>query len=184
MAVHSFKFRGEQWLIPAWHTLALRGLDGASWYTLARRSIRRYAWDRGIPEEYVCDVLAIVSPRVSVEYSVELAKDYIERGDTSRLMSQRAKALEVYERTGRFNGPKVNAFSRALQGDPEAVVIDAWMYRAGGDVKPSRMAYKRLTERVRRTAREVGLPPAETQAAIWTATRRLVGFPNAGDLRL
>jgi hypothetical protein len=183
LGVQRWRFRGIDWATRL-VDLAEAGAHGRSWYGLARYQIRDYADRQGVSEAYVADVLSILSPRVSVEMNVELTRDYIERGLTDRCMRQRAQALERYERTGTFGGPKVNAFSRALQGDQGAVVIDAWMFRACGDLKPNKRNYARAVAMVENTADVLDWTPAQTQAAVWTGIRELVGFRSEGVIRL
>ena len=91
-------------------------------------------------------------------------------------MRQRLEALARYETSGLFNGPKVNAFSSALWGDPNSVVIDAWMYRACREDRPTVKAFRRATQRVKATATGLRWPPAETQAAIWMGARAYCGY--------
>lgn len=179
-----FKFRGVAWSCPGFVGLADEGASGRYWYRHARESIIDYAEMVGYSAAYVADVLAILSPRVTVEQNVALAREYIERGVTDRCMAQRAAALEHYERTGEVKGPKIEAFARALQGDRSAVVLDVWMYRAAGDLAPNIGNHKKVRGRVLAASDVLGWPPAETQAAVWTGIRKLVGFPTSGKLRM
>ena len=71
-----------------------------------------------------------------------------------------------------LNGPKTNAFARAIAGDVDAVVIDVWMARAAG-VKdsPSKGEYTMCADAVRTIAAETGLSPRTVQALIWIVVR-------------
>jgi hypothetical protein len=156
--------------------LALDGETGRRWYIDSRASIEDYAFRHGFHAGKVCDVLAILSPRVTVEYSIRLADSYLKTGSAPGAMKQRLAALARYETSGLFNGPKVNAFSAALRGDPDAIVIDAWMYRAARESRTTPKAYRETAARIQDTADVLGWPAAETQAAIWQGARAFVGY--------
>ena len=73
-----------------------------------------------------------------------------------------------------FNGDKVNAFARAILGDPDAVVVDRWMYRAAGlrdDYSPRR--FRRVEALIRHAAWQVGVSPRELQAVCWVHIRNM-----------
>lgn len=175
----TWTYRDETWTTSLVGLYEL-GAHGRSWYSDAYRELDAYAAKRRLHTGYVVDVLSILSPRVPVSLNIALMRDYVERRDTSRLMGSRRKALETYEKTGEFNGPKINAFARALKGDAEAVVIDTWMYRAAGfPSNPKKSDYARCETIVRSAAREVGETPRETQASIWTGIRKVCGLKPA-----
>ncbi len=156
--------------------LARDGECGRKWYVDSQRAIEAYSVRNGVSSAYVCDVLAIVSPRVTVEYSVRLADAYIVSRITKGMMGGRVSALAKYERTGLFGGPKVNAFSAALQGDAGAVVVDAWMFRAAREKSTTPKAYLHVAQQVIECAYALQWPTSETQAAIWTGARAFVGY--------
>jgi hypothetical protein len=133
----------------------------------------------GFEAAYVADVVAILSPRVSVRQNVKLAREYLETGSIERgVMRQRVEALWRYERDGVVRGPKVSAFARALRGDDGAVVVDTWVLRAYG--LSTRASDLRTAERrIRALAGHLGWPPAATQAALWVGTRAACGFTDA-----
>lgn len=158
--------------------LAETGVIGRHWYSVSRNSVAAYADKQGTTLEYVCDVLAIVSPRVSVERSVKIAKDYIERDTyTLGLMGARIRALQRYERYGEVMGPKITAFSKALQGDETACVIDAWVFRGLG-LQVTRPNRRKAERSIRSLASHLGWSVAQTQASVWTGTRILTGVPK------
>ena len=157
-------------------TLARSGESGRRWYIDSRESIEDYSYRPGFNAGIVSDVLAILSPRVTVEYSIRLADSYLKTGEAPGAMRQRLKALATYRETGKFNGPKVNAFSAALRGDPNAIVVDAWMYRAAREKRTTAKAYRETAALIQDTANMLGWPAAETQAAIWQGARSFVGY--------
>ena len=168
-------------------SLAKVGKGGRRWYIDSKREIDDYSVRNHFDSGVVCDILAIFSPRVTVAYSVRLADAFIRTGDAPGAMRARVKAARAYSQSGVFGGPKVNAFSAALRGDPEAIVIDAWMYRAVGETRTTPKAYRETAYKVLQCAHGLGWSPAETQAAIWQGAREYVGYHTDGyapmDLR-
>ena len=162
-----------------------RGAVGRYWYQQSLNNIERYAGKVGEPVSYVCDVLAILSPRVQVSRNVRMMRDYIERGEyTQGMMQARRKALEYYETWGIYSGKKVTAFSKALQaGGGDHAVIDAWVFRAF-DLEVSKANYKVAVSKLQRTSKRVGWPVAETQAALWVGCRSLCGFTNHSPITI
>lgn len=162
-------------------TLALEGaaLDGRGWYDRAHAEVRRYSDSTHgmVPTGELCDILSIVSPRVSVKVSVRLAEYWLAAGvpHPSTMRSTRV-ALAHYAATGEIRGPKTSAFARALRGDTDAVVVDVWVWRAMGRAPGGIGAYRAAERTLRRVARSLGWPPAETQAAIWVGVRARHGY--------
>jgi hypothetical protein len=165
--------------------LISEGEHNRDWYKKSRRSISRYARAYDLTPGYVIDVLAILSPRVHVVRNISMAKEYIETGTIRRgVMQARLDALAHYEETGILKGPKINAFSRALRGDPDACVVDVWIFRAFGLISTHYANYVRAEKRVARAANRVGWAVAETQAAIWAGTREVCGFSNHSPMNM
>jgi hypothetical protein len=152
---------------------------GRDWYRESGANLASYAESIGQPVNRVADVVAILSPRVTVARNIQYARAYLEHGKLDGVMLQRQRALAEYENTGRFGGNKVNAFSKALQGDANAVVIDAWILRLWGIKAISTdLQYRRLATRLRLVASALHWPAAEAQAALWCGTRSLCGFTD------
>lgn len=176
----SINWRGKALQRPSLTQLARDGARGRAWYRDSGASIAAYAAEREKPTRYVCDVVAILSPRVSVVQNVKLASEYLETGDIRRgVMRSRRRALQRYECWGEVKGPKVTAFASALAGNGDAVVIDAWVYRLFGVDKPNARTYRETVAKIRRVATLLGWEPAETQAALWVGARALCGFSDA-----
>jgi hypothetical protein len=164
------------------HTLALDGQAHRRWYVEGVPALQAMADGLGVDFQLLCDVVAITSPRVHVVRNIRIARDYLSRRAELATLDGAAiaralgtipstgAALAHYERTGRIRGPKTRAFSDAIQGDPDALVLDVWMSRALG-VPQSRLFTKdvhgKAVARVGRVARRLGWTVAETQAAIW-----------------
>jgi len=86
-------------------------------------------------------------------------------------------SLEHYESTGEIRGPKTSQFALALQGVPNAVVLDTWMATAlqcNIYFRPPKVRLE-AERRVRLAARRLGWPAREFQAAVWCATVKRAG---------
>lgn len=175
-------YRGKTIKVERPITLARRGERGRSWYTESSESVKKYADSKGFTHKRVADILAITSPRVSVKRNITLATRYLEEGSTYGIMLGRIRALQRYERTGEFSGPKVTAFSKALQGDTTVVVVDSWMLKAFGELNPTVKAFKYITSVTKMVATRLTWHPVEAQAAIWVGIREQCGFKNASTL--
>ena len=172
-------WRGETIAVPSFEALAQSHAYGREWYRESGESVTRYAESRGLAPQYVADVVAILSPRVTVAQNIKLAKLYLETGKAPGAMKARLTALARYESSGVFNGPKVNAFSAALMGDGGAVVVDAWMYRLANEPRRTAKSYRDVSSWVASIADALGWPNAETQAALWCGARSLCGFGDS-----
>jgi len=172
-------WRGQPVKVPALADLAQSHAYGRAWYVESGESIAEYASARNLDARYVCDVVAILSPRVSVTQNVKLARRYLETGTALGAMRQRLHALARYEASGIFTGPKVTAFAAALDGDPDAIVIDAWMYRLFNEPRRTAKAYRDVSALVAGVASELGWRAAETQAALWCGARALCGYTDS-----
>lgn len=153
--------------------LVREGWDYRHWYDRALSNIVLLCTEKGWSPERFIDVLAVTSPRMSVRRNIRVTMGYMTYGalPTDVIRSTRA-ALAHYEETGEIRGPKTSAFSAALKGDMEAVVLDTWMAIALG-VEQKKFSTKRVyqsaSRRIRFVAHLMGLRPAQAQAAMWSA---------------
>lgn len=158
--------------------LAIDGESGRGWYIDAYREIQVVADHLGLDAGRLADILAIISPQVSVPKSVKMALHYLSKStpryDTMR--STRA-ALDHYEETGEIRGRKTSEFARALRGDMQAIVIDGWMAVAFEidpiKLKDSPRLYRAAAFRIVQVARRLKWFPAEVQSSIWTSVTTL-----------
>lgn len=159
--------------------LARDGSDYRNWYTEAHNAIAEVCNSNNWSVSKFIDVLALTSPRVSVKRNVSIAIRYMNDGVLGEDVMRNIRAsLEHYENTGEIRGPKTSAFSKALTGNQESIVLDTWMAKALGvdqkkfDSKKFRSSAER---RIRYAAHVLGWTPAETQAAIWAGTLKRAG---------
>lgn len=188
MSRYAKSFRGSEIRLPGPAALIREGLEitsgaAADWYTRAARSAEVFAFDVGAPTSQVCDVLGVTSPRVSVRRNVALTRRYFEGTlDRAGLLPATAAALAHWEDRGRvtdaIRGDKTRSFSRAIQGDASAVVVDVWTVRGLGwtDRRIGRRVYKRAAAVLRGLATREGLTPAAAQAALWYGVRGRHGY--------
>lgn len=154
--------------------LCEQGERGLHWYSHAKSQILEASSILSVEPQRLADLLALFSPRVSVKRNIHFAVHYVRTNThTHDVMRSTRIAVAHYEETGIIRGPKTSAFSRAIMGDPDAVVLDVWMARAlripqtAFDRKP---VHAKATERIAKTASRLSVSPAQAQAAIWTAT--------------
>ena len=143
----------------------------ARWYHGAHRTVLSIANQFGKQPQYVADVLAVTSPRVAVTRNIRATRFYFQCGALpTDLIRTTHLALDHYERTGEIRGPKTSRFAKCLMLDEEPVVLDVWMSKALKVPQSwfgSKSGYAAGEEQIRRAASLCGLPPAQTQAAIW-----------------
>lgn len=151
---------------------AHKGRQGRHWYSKARKVVKLLAQARDKPEHYVADVLALCSPRMSVNRSLKVANQYLQSGFLfPDVIRSTKRALLHYEVTRQIRGPKTGTFARVLKGDNSLCVVDTHMARAFG-FDPRQAARKwcraRMIKRVKRIFHELNWTVAQTQAAIWS----------------
>lgn len=150
---------------------AIRGQEYRDWYRHARVVMERIAVDVGKPVRYVCDVVAIFSPRLQVSRNIQVSYAYLttERVPAYVLRPTRA-ALQHYRDTGVIRGPKTSRYAKCLAGDDDVVVVDTHIATAFG-YRPQDARYvstQRVVEKIiGRIAATCGWSLADTQAAVW-----------------
>lgn len=164
---------------------AFEGASGRFWYGNAAHICQLEAEAQGVTKDTFIDVLAITSPRVSVAKNWRLACHWFRYGTTQGMLRSTRAALQHYMDTGVIRGPKTSAFSAALKGDSDAIVLDVWM---AAFFKHDQRGYSRAAGRIeassaiRGAALALGWSCAEVQAAVWTATvRRARRTPGCYD---
>lgn len=153
-------------------SLALRGMDGATWYSEALPSLQARAAFHGVTLKEYCDLTAITSPRQTVRGNVAIVEHLLTRGKLPPTLPSVVSGLAHYRATGEIRGPKTGPFARALAGDPSAVVLDVWMARGFGiphSAIGGKAVNRECTRRVTAAADRLGIEPRACQAAIWCA---------------
>ena len=188
------------------------GLEGANWYNDIYGVLVGYFGEENAIT--FAKLLAATSPRQDVVRNMKLAiaafgkyilelKQQIgqkaedptfQQGLKARLGTafmrtlvpniMRAMGVGEAELKAELSGSKVNNFSKALAGDPNAVTMDIWMARAMGLTSPAPFDnaedYEVFANAVRDLAREAGVQPRQYQAAVWAGVRKEWGESRSG----
>lgn len=148
--------------------------QASKWYLDAERVAEEVARNLNTTLEVGATVVSAFSPRerwtrnVSNAIKFSLGEEVTALGNNIRManngLTMGFKAL---------NGPKTNAFAKAIAGDENAVVIDVWMLRALGIEKksPTQSQYKEMASAVTTVANKFGMTPRAMQALIWIIVR-------------
>jgi hypothetical protein len=147
----------------------------ATWYNDAEDIARDIATIMGISLENGASVVSGFSPRQFWHVNVRLAYAFA-NGLPVKTLGNNITMAENAVTMGfdALNGPKTNAFARAIAGDENAIVIDTWMVKAAGmDSKKSlsKGAYNMLADAVSIVAAEFDIAPRIAQALIWIVYR-------------
>lgn len=163
------------------HNYAIKGHAARRWYVHARLVVGCLARLTDQPIGRCADVLAITSPRMSVQRNLKVAYTYLAgQGFMPDVTRSTRIAIQHYESTGEIRGPKTSAFAKALRGDNNVCVVDSHIARAFGySEHVARSLYVRVhvTRVVRMIARRQGLTVAECQACVWAGYYRAT-FPR------
>jgi hypothetical protein len=155
---------------------------GLAWYVDARNAIKRLArvYHRRLTP--VAAVVAVLSPRQSVNGNITLAVRALAGEAIGGFSVNAAKARAILASPSMAEqftkGPKVQAFYQALLGY-DALVLDSWAIRAviGKDDARGK-ARERIERAYKARAKALGLGLASYQAGIWAAMREASGFKN------
>jgi len=170
-------------------------VTGRAWYGTARDIIDDWARAYHVSRETAACVTAAISPQCEWTRNLIIADDILagrnpsvggslpRNVDKARAilgtMGDRSFDVQQVMSTAFPAGPKVNAFARNLAGDESAVTVDTHAAQAAvndptaftNGVKPA--VYRIIAEVYQAAAAEVGITPAQFQAVIWTAWKRL-----------
>jgi len=155
----------------------------------------------GKDADLITDFIAITSAQanlnVNIGFGLKAYAQYklgekLESGMYPNPMRERLlKAVRNHEQGTNLSigGDKVSNFSRALKGDPNAVVLDLWMAREFGIMKtPSAKGekftdaqYRRYEKIIKEVAFDMGVTPRQAQAAIWFGVREGHSPMHKGD---
>lgn len=150
---------------------AHKGRRHSHWYHHANIAITQLCEANGWDAAVFIEVLAVTSPRIQVKKNWDATVHYMLTGELPRyIMRSTRAAMAHWEETREIRGPKTGAFSDAIKGDEDALVLDVWMARALG-IDERKVTRKDNMEaarrRVKRVAKAQGWTVAECQAAIW-----------------
>jgi hypothetical protein len=167
-----------------------KGLDCIDWYSSeAEKVINLLPEFNGLP---ILRVFAVTSMATSIEANVHQAiKALIQMKKGERFVGY-LPAQEIYLNLiadGRdVPGRKIMNFIRALEGDPNAVVVDRWMCKAfdilhnrilpDGKLfykSPSKKEYDAVEEYSVKHAYYLDIEPRQYQAMLWSGVKREFG---------
>ena len=160
----------------------LDGLEGKDWYVESTEDIREIARATQLDSDFIADVVAILSPRVSVDRNIKLAVEWIFNGLTEGVMTQRIDALEDYLRDGVVRGAKVSCFAENLKGNYNEITVDVWIaeHAFGFDFAKLKASEREaIKEVIADLAEYYDMTPAAAQACIWVGCRKAYGHNNA-----
>ena len=154
------------------------GGENRQWYDHAWHEIRLVAADEQWCPNRFADILALLSPRVSVVRNIRMALQYM--GDKTFFVDTVVtvrKAVKTYNKTGVIGGYKVPQFARAIKGDKHSVVLDSWMAKAlfaTDDSNAIKQFRRKATmqvacDRITQASKMHELAPRDGQACIWHA---------------
>jgi hypothetical protein len=157
---------------------------GRRWYDRSKQDVNELARlaPRGVGPSRTAAILAALSPQTQWSKNWEWAREVVlaaaAGGNPPTIGGfprNREKAWRIAggaDPDKVLGGPKVRAFWRALAGDPDACVLDIWMFRAFGyPDNVTAKVYAEITEVMERAAAHVGESVRDLQAIIWLQTR-------------
>jgi hypothetical protein len=161
------------------------------WYVHARLIVGKLAVATTSDLGRAADILALLSPRVTVSRNLRLAYAYLTEQSLATVLPNIIIALQHYETTGEIRGPKTKRFALALRGADNVVVVDTHLAAAFGyratDARLIRVQ-KAIEGVIGRIASRRHWAWTETQAAVWagyyrvTYLRGTVPKYDVGDL--
>lgn len=152
---------------------------GRLWYPQAQEACRHIGMDI-VPVETVARVMAILSPRCLWKTCVGWTRVMVGAAVSGQPLpavstaGNRRKAWAELHGELAVSGPKTTAFARAILGDEQAVVIDAWILRVF-DLQPEQKVtgkrQREITAAFTEAAAVVGETPRDLQAIVWCVVR-------------
>ena len=156
-------------------TATLSQVEAASvWYHDAQEVAEDVAENLNATLEVGASVVSAFSPRERWSTNVAKALAFSQGKPVAGLSNNvRMAEAALVQGFDALKGLKTNAFARAIAGDTDAVVIDAWMCRAANldSDSPNVGQYRMLADAVREVAAEFGITPRTAQALIWIIVR-------------
>lgn len=142
------------------------------WYTSSRKSAQEH-----FPKDWelFLGFLAVTSVNSTVKANLTLALKAYAQHDQGKpfkgFLKQVIVNLHNVIEGRKLNGPKIQAFYKALKGDKTAVVVDRWMARAYGFKSVTTANYDRIERNIRHEAGANEMEPSDFQAWLWADIR-------------
>ena len=168
-------------LIEAWRNADTEAMGQRRWYwamnAFALGLSRRY----NVSITLAANVIAVISPRLSVEKNMAYAELLFATGDAPIMGVPKRAALALIGGADWFdvvkNGPKITSFAHniANPADSRAVTIDRhiydWLTGSTNDAERKPLsrkgAYEAAADTFRAAADHIGVRPHELQAVVW-----------------
>jgi hypothetical protein len=158
---------------------------------------KKFGKDAGL----ITDFIAITSPQANLNVNIgfglkayaqyKLGEEFSAGKYPNEMRKRLLNAVKNHEQGTSLpiGADKISNFSRALKGDPNAVVLDLWMARELGIKKaPSaegegftEAQYRRYEKIIKEVAFDMGVTPRQAQAAIWFGVREGHSPMHKGD---
>lgn len=148
--------------------------EGLNWYTRAKDVAQEFADTYDVSLETTAGILAGVSQRISWERAIEMTELALEGRPVQHYAPIRDKIASIIKGDPPdevLRGPKITAFYQAIMGDPDAIVLDAWMLSVTPHPRPTIKQYQHLANVLRKEAKQAGITPAQFQAIVWVVLR-------------
>lgn len=158
---------------------------GRDWYPKAGRIVAQLAYWAGVEPTQMGAAISALSPRNPWAWNVQDAAAFgwaARHGEPMPVATtygaNRRRAWGFLTGSTDWQGSalKVRAFTRAIDGDGDAVVVDVWAVRVATEGRrqlvESDADYRELAEAYREAARQLGEPSArDLQAIVWVSAQ-------------
>ncbi len=165
-------------------------LDGLSWYSTARQTVREWSKRDGLSISTIACIIAALSPQLDWQRNLLCARQLLDgeypRGPFTSCIRKANEILIIGRERGKryiaFNdmlrlfpqGPKVNCFAHNLAGIDTVVTVDGHAIRAAlNDIYSTLTVkwtpYRIFAECYAQAAYDAGMPAATFQAIVWCA---------------
>ncbi len=140
----------------------VRGYAGSQWYASELAAIGRLVPDAPRMISFLASTSANSTVRANVTLAIKAERQHTDGEPFTGYLGQVVANLERGARGEPLHGLKIEPFRRALLGDPDAVVIDRWIFRAYGTKDRDAIATS-----IRCLASGLNVAPSAFQAGVW-----------------
>ena len=149
-----------------------------TWYDDAHDTASAVADNLSTSVDVGAAIVAAYSPLCTWTENKNRAMRYSLGEEVYGVYASQQKLLEIRARgTAALTGLKVTVFAWAILGDPDAVTIDSWMFRAAWNQRadtrtaPTALDTVVIVDALNCVAKQMNMSPRDCQALIWIVTR-------------